>query len=92
MVTVMTNDEVCNLFNCNPCLTLPIIVETGSSVQGELENAGTHFLNSYTAPKPYVPVLNPLSIVGRKLQTHSKAITLGISGKQVRIYSILSKL
>lgn len=81
MVTVMTRDEVCALFNSNPCLTLPIIVETGSSVQGELEKRWDSFFEFLHRTEALYSCIEPAEYSREKITDAFKNYYAGDFGK-----------
>lgn len=81
MVTVMTKDEVCALFNSNPCLTLPIIVETGSSVQGELEKRWDSFFEFLHRTEALYSCIEPAEYSREKITDAFKSYYAGDFGK-----------
>lgn len=81
MVTVMTRDEVCALFNSNPCLTLPIMVETGSSVQGELEKRWDSFFEFLHRTEALYSCIEPAEYSREKITDAFKSYYAGDFGK-----------
>lgn len=81
MVIAMTRDEVCALFNSNPCLTLPIIVETGSSVQGELEKRWDLFFEFLHRTEALYSCIEPAEYSREKITDAFKNYYAGDFGK-----------
>ena len=81
MVTAMTRDEVCALFNSNPYLTLPIIVETGSSVQGELEKRWDSFFEFLHRTEALYSCIEPAEYSREKITDAFKNYYAGDFGK-----------
>ena len=81
MVIAMTRDEVCDLFNSNPCLTLPIIVETGSSVQGELEKRWDSFFEFLHRTEALYSCIEPAEYSREKITDAFKNYYAGDFGK-----------